>query len=75
MDADSNNIGRIDPIYINRPECLIGNNRIAIVPGGCAGQYLQPPWSNNAYSERYVTWVHQMDMHLKSPKRTEEYTD
>src|SRR5437867_5796400 len=63
VDAHAHHVTRLNALDGQRFECLIGNDRGAVLRGSSRCQHIQPAGSDDANSERHIARVDKMYRH------------
>jgi hypothetical protein len=58
MDADSDDVSWLQVTGTKGFQCLIDNDRVAVVRGGCSSKHVQPTGCYDCHTKGYVTRVH-----------------
>ncbi len=67
VDANPHHIASVDPIGVERLECLVDDVRHAVFGWRGSGQHVEPSRRDDRRPERQIAWIDQMNAHSDLP--------
>src|SRR4030095_9381963 len=66
VNADADDVARLDLVEIDLLERLVNDVRIAVLGGRRRREYIQPTGCNDSDAKRNVAWIDQVNSHQES---------